>query len=106
VVGVNAFPDGNPSFTFFPDEPRKGRGRGLTISPELERAQKRDLAAWRAHRDQRKARGALDRLRRETDDGHNVMPPLLEAIRAGSTLGEVSDVWRDMFGLYKPSRTF
>jgi methylmalonyl-CoA mutase N-terminal domain/subunit len=106
VVGVNAFPDGNEEFTLFPDEHDGGTRRGLTISPELERAQRRDLAKWKRERDAAKSRAALDHLRKETESGHNVMPPLLAAVRAGATLGEVAGLWREMFGEYRPSRTF
>jgi methylmalonyl-CoA mutase N-terminal domain/subunit len=106
VVGVNAFAEGNDGFTLFPDEDRGKRGRGLTISPELERAQRRDLAAWKRDRDTAKSRTALDALRHETEAGRNVMLPLLEAVKAGATLGEVAGVWRDLFGEYKPSRSF
>ncbi|HEV8049738.1 MAG TPA: methylmalonyl-CoA mutase family protein, partial [Thermoplasmata archaeon] len=106
VVGVNAFPDGNEEFTLFPDEHDGGTRRGLTISPELERAQRRDLAKWKRERDGAKSRTALDHLRKETESGHNVMPPLLAAVRAGATLGEVAGLWREMFGEYRPSRTF
>jgi methylmalonyl-CoA mutase N-terminal domain/subunit len=104
VVGVNAFPDAHASFRLFPEE--GGGGRGLTISPELERGQKRDLASWKKARDAKRARAALDRLEKETEAGTNVMPPLIDALAAGATLGEVADVWRRLFGEYRPSRTF
>jgi methylmalonyl-CoA mutase N-terminal domain/subunit len=106
VVGVNAFPEGRPEFTLFPDEATGKRGRGLTISPELERTQRRDLAAWKSGRDAKKTRTALDTLCRETERGSNVMPPLLAAVRAGATLGEVAELWRELFGEYRPPRTF
>jgi methylmalonyl-CoA mutase, N-terminal domain len=110
VVGVNAFPDGNLDFQLFPEEAKAGRGRsrgrGLTISPELERTQKRDLAAWKRARDARTVEAALDHLRKETEADRNVMLPLIDALRAGATLGEVADVWRALFGEYRPSRTF
>jgi methylmalonyl-CoA mutase N-terminal domain/subunit len=32
----------------------------------------------------------------------NVLPPMKEALRARATLGEVSDVLRDVFGEYRP----
>ncbi|MCI4321369.1 MAG: methylmalonyl-CoA mutase family protein [Thermoplasmata archaeon] len=106
VVGVNAFTDGDHGFRLFPDEVGGKRGRGLTISPELERTQKRDLARWKQERDAKKANAALAALRKETEAGQNVMPPLLAALRAGVTLGEVSDVWRELFGEYRAPRTF
>jgi methylmalonyl-CoA mutase N-terminal domain/subunit len=106
VVGVNAFPEGNERFTLFPDEERGPRGRGLTISPALEKAQLRDLGAWKRSRNATKSRTALDTLRRDTEAGRNVMPPLLAAVQAGATLGEVAEVWRQLFGEYRPSRSF
>ena len=106
VVGVNAFPDGNERFSLFPDETGSGRARGLTISPDLERDQKRELARWRADRDAKKRGAAMATLEKETVAGHNVMPPLLAAVRAGATLGEVAELWRGLFGEYRPPRTF
>ena len=34
------------------------------------------------------------------------MPSVLKAVRAGSTLGEVADVWRSCFGEQPPSTAF
>ncbi|MCI4333068.1 MAG: methylmalonyl-CoA mutase family protein [Thermoplasmata archaeon] len=106
VVGVNAFPDGNDKFSLFPDETGSGRSRGLTIAPDLERDQQRELARWRTDRDARKCGSAMATLEKETVAGHNVMPPLLAAVRAGATLGEVAELWRGLFGEYRPPRTF
>jgi methylmalonyl-CoA mutase N-terminal domain/subunit len=106
VVGVNAFTDGDHGFRLFPDEVGGKRGRGLTISPELERTQKRDLARWKRERDAKRATAARDALGKATEAGKNVMPPLLTALRAGVTLGEVSDTWRELFGEYRAPRTF
>ena len=36
----------------------------------------------------------------------NTMPAILEAVEAYATLGEISDVLRDVFGDYEPSATF
>ena len=33
-----------------------------------------------------------------------LLPPMKEALRAGATLGEVSDALRDVFGVYQPGR--
>jgi methylmalonyl-CoA mutase N-terminal domain/subunit len=106
VVGVNAFTEGNDGFSLFPGESGAGSQRGLTISPELERGQLRDLERWRRERDTTKSRAALETLGRETEAGRNVMPPLLTAVRAGATLGEVAELWRGLFGEYRPPRTF
>ena len=44
------------------------------------------------------AMAALDAVARE---GGNVMPPLVAAARAGATLGEMSDVFRGVFGEFR-----
>jgi methylmalonyl-CoA mutase N-terminal domain/subunit len=106
VVGVNAFVEGNGSFSLFPDEATGGNQRGLAISPELERGQRRELDRWRRSRDAAKTEAGLDTLRKETEAGRNVMPPLLAAVRSGATLGEVAELWRGLFGEYRPPRTF
>lgn len=44
---------------------------------------------------------AMRRLRQDTDEGRNVMPALVEAARAGATVGEMSDVFRAAFGEFR-----
>jgi methylmalonyl-CoA mutase N-terminal domain/subunit len=44
---------------------------------------------------------ALRTLERATRAGENVMPPLVDAARAGATLGEMSDVFRELFGEFR-----
>ena len=43
----------------------------------------------------------LARLRDASAARENVMPPLVEAVRAYATIGEISDVWRDVYGIYE-----
>ncbi len=51
-----------------------------------------------AARDRRSAAAALRRLERDTAAERNVMPTLLQAARAGASVGEMSDVFRRAFG--------
>ncbi len=107
VVGVNAFPEGNPEFDLFPA--RKGRqaaGRFQRVDPALEDRQVRSVARFRSHRDARKADRALRELIRATEAGSNVMLPVLAAVRADATLGEIAGAWREIFGEHRPSRAF
>jgi methylmalonyl-CoA mutase N-terminal domain/subunit len=93
VVGVNRFvEDASPSPppTFRPDA-------------KVERERARALAEWRRDRNAAavtKARGRLERAARGED---NLMPPILEAIVARATLGEICDTLRQVFGSYRPS---
>jgi methylmalonyl-CoA mutase N-terminal domain/subunit len=105
VVGVNQFTEGNPTFTLFPE----GRGRGVGIQripPAEERRQVASVRAWRRRRDTKEVNAALDGLRHGTEKGRNTLPLVLEAVRAGATLGEISDTWRQLFGEQPPSRAF
>ena len=43
---------------------------------------------------------ALDGIRRAADGDDNLMPTIIEAVRAMATLGEISDVLRDTWGTY------
>jgi methylmalonyl-CoA mutase N-terminal domain/subunit len=105
VVGVNEFREGNPAFSLFPQ--RGGRGTSAQrISPAEEGRQVARVRRWRKERSAAAATAALDRLRRTTEEGRNVMPEVLAAVRAGCTLGEIADVWRALFGEEPPSRTF
>ena len=105
VVGVNAYPEGNPRFSLFPDSRTKGTPV-LRITPEQEARQVSRVRRWRRQRDEPGARDALESLRKGTTKGQNVMPLVLAAINRGATLGEISDVWREQFGEHQPSHAF
>ncbi len=105
VVGVNAYSEGNPRFSLFPESRKKGTPV-LRITPEQEARQVARVRRWRRQRDGPQAQSALEALRSGTQTGQNVMPLALHAILQGSTLGEISDVWRELFGEHWPSREF
>jgi methylmalonyl-CoA mutase, N-terminal domain len=66
---------------------------------EIETAKLKKL---RAERDQAKWKAALDNLREVSNSDQNVLPAVIEAVKAKATIGEVCDVWRDIFGQYRP----
>jgi methylmalonyl-CoA mutase N-terminal domain/subunit len=105
VVGVNAHTEGNPEFALFPQRGRKGV-EVLRITPKEEAAQVARVVRFKRQRDPARVARALAELARATDAGENVMPPLLSAIRARATLGEVADLWRGKFGEFEPARAF
>ena len=78
----------------------------LRVSHEVELAQNRDLAARRAGRDNAKADATLAELRRGAEtEGVNLIAPMLEAVRAEATLGEICGVLKEVFGTYtEPAR--
>ena len=75
----------------------------LKVDFALERRQQEKVAAVRAERNAAAARTALDGVSRTArDDGANLMPAILDAVRAYATLGEISDALREVFGEYTP----
>jgi methylmalonyl-CoA mutase N-terminal domain/subunit len=61
----------------------------------------RRLQALRAGRDAGAVAAALARLRADAAGGANVMPALMEAVRAYATLGEMTRVLKDVFGTFQ-----
>ncbi len=61
-----------------------------------------ELKKFRASRDQAKWKAALDKLREVSKTSENVMPAVIEAVKAKATVGEICNVWRDVFGEYRP----
>jgi methylmalonyl-CoA mutase, N-terminal domain len=65
-------------------------------------AQMERITAWRAARDQGAVDAELIRVEQAARGTENLLPPMREALRAGATLGEVSDALRKVFGEYRP----
>jgi methylmalonyl-CoA mutase, N-terminal domain len=58
------------------------------------------LAQVKARRSQAAVEQALDRLTRAAAGSENTMPPLLDAVRAYATVGEMCDALRAVWGEY------
>jgi methylmalonyl-CoA mutase N-terminal domain/subunit len=71
------------------------------VNPAAERAQLKRLQASRKRRDAAAAQAALKRLGEVCRDGENLMYPIVEAVRAYATLGEICGVMREVFGDYR-----
>ena len=72
------------------------------LDPQLEKRQIARLHDVRAQRDQGGVDAALKALREAAQGEDNLLYPMREALAAYATLGEVSDVLRDEFGMYEP----
>ncbi len=95
VVGVNAFTAGEDE-TEAPTEV-------LTIDPAAEREQAARLRALRAARDADRAAAARRALAAAAGEDRNLMPPILDCVRAEVTLGEIADTLRGVYGEYEDS---
>jgi methylmalonyl-CoA mutase, N-terminal domain len=91
VVGVNAYATGEAVKV-----PR------LRISEEARRRQARRLRTLRAGRNTARHTRALDALKHAAArEDTNTMPPVLEALRAKATLGEIVLAFQEVFGKYR-----
>ena len=73
--------------------------------PALEARQKQKLAEVRRRRDEAAVRRALAAVGEAARGTDNLMPPLIEAVKAMATLGEISDVLRAEWGVYRGAAT-
>jgi len=89
VVGVNAYRSDDPPVTV------------TRVDPALEARQVERLRALRRERSAGGVRSALDALRAAARGTENLMPPIVAAVKAEVTLGEISDALRDAFGEYR-----
>jgi len=92
IVGVNEFT--------LAEEPMPDI---LKIDPALEERQRRKVAGVRAERSQAAATKAIERVEATARDGGNLMPAIVDAVRAYATLGEISDAMRRVFGEHHPA---
>jgi methylmalonyl-CoA mutase N-terminal domain/subunit len=90
VVGVNKFVEEGEVAA-----PR------LRIDPLLEAKQAEKVREFRKQRDGAASGRALLGVTAAAKGTDNLMPPLMQAVQAGATLGEISDALRDVFGEYR-----
>jgi methylmalonyl-CoA mutase N-terminal domain/subunit len=69
--------------------------------PEQAKGQIRRLNKVRAERDGMKVSEALERLRHAAEGTENLMPYIMEAVRAYATLGEMTQILKGVFGEFK-----
>ncbi len=92
IVGVNRFRQEEP--------PLKDV---LRISPEVETYQIEKLRKVKKKRDNARVSQTLTRLKEAAEGTENLVPPILDAVKAYATLGEIAGTLRDVFGEYRES---
>lgn len=90
IVGVNKFtidqPDHIPVFK---------------VDSSIQKAQIEKLTAFKKDRDQEVVARCLAGVKSAAVDGSNLMPPVVSAVEAHCTLGEIADQLREVFGEYR-----
>ncbi len=95
IVGVNEYV-----------EPDESDIEMLRIGPAIERAQISHLKDTRDRRSALKVEQALHVLRDTVSMGGNSMPPILDAVRAYATIGEIVNVLQAVYGTYDESPVY
>jgi methylmalonyl-CoA mutase N-terminal domain/subunit len=78
----------------------------LKIDPAIEESQRERLKSLRARRHDRAVTGALKSLQKTAREDRNLIPDILEAVRAYATLGEICDALREVWGEYREPPIF
>jgi methylmalonyl-CoA mutase, N-terminal domain len=91
IVGVNRFREEG-------EEPPPDI---LRIDPGVERAQVERVRALRARRDPGPWAAALDRLEATARSADNLVPPMVDAVLAWATVGEIAERLRGVFGEHR-----
>jgi methylmalonyl-CoA mutase N-terminal domain/subunit len=73
----------------------------LRVDPAVGEMQKNQLESLKSNRDNARVKETLSALHTACEGTENVMPLILDAVKAYATLGEICDVMRDVFGEYK-----
>ncbi|MTI94517.1 MAG: methylmalonyl-CoA mutase [Firmicutes bacterium] len=92
IVGVNQFAIGE-----------EVQPELLQVDPGVQEAQIDKLRVLKQNRDNDAVSAALEAVKAAAEQGENLFPPVLDAVRAYATLGEVCGVMRSVFGEYTAS---
>jgi methylmalonyl-CoA mutase N-terminal domain/subunit len=92
VVGVNRYVDS-----------RSAVGALFQIDPDVERRQVERVRSLRASRADSEWRSALAGISAAASSGANLVPPIIAAVDARATVGEIADAMRAVFGEYRES---
>ena len=77
----------------------------LRVDPVVRLSQIEGLKRLKSERDNGRVTGILGELRKAAEGNDNLMPIILDAVKAYATLGEICDALREVFGEYQPVST-
>jgi methylmalonyl-CoA mutase N-terminal domain/subunit len=88
IVGVKKYVTDHPPITIW------------RMRPEIEERQLKRLQEVKQTRDNAKVKECLGEIRKASQNGENLMPHIINAVREYTTIQEICDVWREVFGKY------
>jgi len=95
IIGVNKFTDTTEQ-----------KQEIMKIDSSIQDKQVQNLRELRNTRDNKKAENALSKMKSASEKDENLIPYILESVRSYATLGEISNTFREVFGIYQPKETF
>ncbi|RLG52669.1 MAG: methylmalonyl-CoA mutase, partial [Thermoproteota archaeon] len=91
VVGVNMF-----------TEEEEVEVPVFRVDPRVEEKQLKRLREVKEKRDKKAVQKALQQLKKAAEKGENIVPAVIDAVKVYCTIGEISDVLREVYGEYSP----
>jgi methylmalonyl-CoA mutase N-terminal domain/subunit len=73
----------------------------LRVKPEIEERQRKRVRDLKSKRDNDKVRAALEKIRRLAESNENLIPAIIDGVRAYATNGEICDALREIYGEYR-----
>lgn len=95
IVGVNKFADTVES-----------KQEIMKIDNSIEEKQTKNLKDLRNTRDNVKVENLLTKIKTVAEKEENLMPFIIDAVKEYATLGEISNTFREVFGIYQPKEMF
>ena len=95
IVGVNKF-----------QEKAESQQDLLRIDDKIEIRQNKAMKKLKQLRDNKKVESALSAMKNAAESDKNVMPFILDSVKAYATTGEISNTFREVFGEYRPKEVF
>jgi len=78
----------------------------MRIDDSVERQQVKNLKKLRSTRDNKKTDRVLSKMQAAAEKNENLMPFILVAVKSYATTGEISNTFREVFGIYQPKEIF
>ncbi|MDP2707245.1 MAG: methylmalonyl-CoA mutase family protein, partial [Burkholderiales bacterium] len=94
-IGLNVFP-----------VKAEARQQTFRIDADVERRQAERLQQVKRERNQSRVTATLAEVAASARDGRNVVPALLDAVKAYATVGEICGILKSVYGEYEPDRSF
>lgn len=95
LVGVNKYSESEPV-----------KQELLRIDDKVEIAQNKAITKLRKSRDNKKVEDSLSKMKSVAETDENLMPYILNSVKAFATTGEISNTFRQVFGEYRPREVF